>query len=135
MNSLSSPVFRSIAVAAIVGVISPLLGSRTFAATDAASERLTAAGVIPVRAAGPYVELGTLKIQVSTKLGRPSTILPGGIWLYDNRSVDQSNARGTLVVKFSGGRVSDLALVTPAVAVALREDPSKAIGTYLVANK
>ena len=135
MKTIPAFSLHTAAVAATLFVTSLAFSTESTAARDAATERLSTLGVIPVKTAGPYVEAGTLRIQVSTKLGRPSSILPDGTWLYDNRTVEQSNARGTLVVRFHQGRVSELALVTPAVAVAMRTDPNKSLGSYLVATK
>jgi hypothetical protein len=50
------------------------------------------------------------------------------MWLYEGRSIEGSGAVGTLVVRFKDGRVSELALVTPAVVASLRSNPTKAIG-------
>ena len=91
-------------------------------ANDAALQKLVRHGSIPVAQAGPYVAPGTFRIQVSLKLGRPDLVLADGTWLYDNRRIAGSEAAGTLVVRFNGGRVSALTLVTPAVATALRTE-------------
>ncbi len=104
-------------------------------ADDAAARWLAANGSVPVKAAGPYVERGTFRIQVSTKLGRPDLVLSDGTWLYFNRSVAGSSAQGTLVVRFEKNRVSDLAVATPAVVAALRAGPAKTPLPELVATK
>jgi hypothetical protein len=90
---------------------------------------------VPVQAAGAHVARGTFRIQVSTKLGRPDLELADGSWLYHGRTIAGSSARGTLVVRFAQGRVSELALVTPAVVAALRADPQRPLGNELVAAK
>jgi hypothetical protein len=123
------------AVAAMLFVTSHASSAESIGVPDSAMERLATSGAVLVKTAGSYVEKGTFRIQVSTKLGRPTTILPDGTWLYENRAVQESNARGTLVVRFNQGRVSELALVTPAVATAMQADPHKPLGSYLVATK
>jgi hypothetical protein len=95
---------------------------------DTAAALLARKGVVPVDAAGPYVERGTFRIQVSVTLGRPTAKLGEDMWLYEGRSIEGSGAVGTLVVRFKDGRVSELALVTPAVVASLRSNPTKAIG-------
>jgi len=105
------------------------------AAADRAAEQLAVSGSVPVKNAGPYVEAGTFRIQVAAKLGSPSAVLADGTWLYQNREVNDSAARGTLVVRFDAkARVSSLSLVTPAVATAMTA-PKKAPGAILVANR
>ena len=123
---------RAAAVAATL-LASPLAFAA--AAPDPAAEQLALTGAVHVRQVGRYVEQGTLQIQVSTKLGRPTTILPDGTWLYDNWAIDESEARGTLVVRFNNKRVSSLALVTRAAALALRSSPSKPVASHLVATQ
>jgi hypothetical protein len=91
---------------------------------DAAAQLLAAQGRVPVSAAGPYVEPGTYRIQVATKLGQPDAKLPDGTWLYHRRSLEGSEARGTLVVQFERGRVKELSLVAPAMVAALRARPA-----------
>lgn len=109
--------------------LAPLAAS----AKDSAAQLLTANGYVTVKAAGPYVELGTYQIQVSTKLGRPSTRLADGSWLYSHFTVNDSQAAGTLLVRFTEGRVSELALLTPATVVALQEATKRPSSTLLVA--
>ena len=98
---------------------------------DAAMQQLTAQGRVPVKAAGRYVEIGTFQVQVSTKLGQPTYRLVDGNWLYENFSVDGSEATGALLVRFARGRVSELALVSRAAVVALRSSPRKGSETIL----
>lgn len=103
--------------------------------SDRASALLVRQGSIAVASAGPYVEAGTYRIQVSAKLGRADVILPDGTWLYHGHRVVQSDAEGTLVVRFQGNRVSALAIVTPAVAVALQSGARQAKAADLLAAK
>ena len=112
-------------------LLSALLLAPTFAgakeapASDSAAQLLTNAGSVPIQAAGPYVEVGTFRIQVSTKLGRPSATLADGTWLYREFNVDGSTAAGTLVVRFDHGRVAQLSLVTPRVETAMIANSAK----------
>lgn len=103
--------------------------------TDSAARILAANGAVAVENAGPYVERGTFRIQVAEKLGRPNLELPDGTWLYHNRTVEGSAARGTLVVRFAKGRVTELAIAAPAVVAALRADPRKPLQAELIASK
>jgi len=102
------------------------------APADRAAQQLALNGSVPIKAAGPYVEVGTFLVQVAAKLGQPSARLPDGAWLYPHYEVNESDAEGTLVVRFVQGRVSELTLVTPAAALALAA-PKKADGRILVA--
>ena len=92
---------------------------------DAATQALNRQGSIAVTQAGPFVALGTFRVQVAAKLGRPDLALPDGTWLFRHRRVEGSDAAGTLVVRFNAGRVSSMSLVTPAVATALYEAARK----------
>lgn len=129
------PLLLSFAAFALPFASLPAAAAADPAPTDPALRLLNRGGAVPVLAAGPYVERGTLRIQVSTKLGRPDLVLSDGTWLYENRHIDGSGARGTLVLRFAKGRVSELALVTPTVALALRANPRLALEPYLVATK
>ena len=104
------------------------------APADQAAATLAQRGTVAVKKAGPYVEEGTFLIQVAVKLGVPSVKLPDGTWLYRNFQVDDSDATGTLVVRFHGGRVRDLTLVTPVVATAMMT-PKTSPDKVLVANR
>ena len=126
---------RAATLAASLALLPRLAAATGNAPADAAAQLLARNGAVAVQAAGPYVERGTPRIQVSTKLGRPDFILTDGTWLYQNRQVDGSDARGTLVVRFEKGLVSDLAIATPAVVATLRADPRKPLPTTLVAAK
>jgi hypothetical protein len=103
---------------------------------DSATQTLNSNGTVAIKTVGPYVEIGTFQIQVSTKLGRPDLTLADGTWLYHHRRIDGSAAEGTLVVRFAAGRVSALTLATPQVVAALRRtSPTHRATTELVATK
>lgn len=102
---------------------------------DRAAEGLVTHGSIPVSSVSPYVEKGTFRIQVRTKLGRPDDVLPDGTWLYNGRRVAGSDATGTLVVRFDGGRVNSMSLVTPAAATAMIERARSRPSDAIVATK
>ena len=110
----------------------PVTGSAAPAATPAAIQ-MARTGQVPVKAAGPYVEIGSYRIRVFAKLGRPDAKLADGSWLYENFKVKGGNARGILLVSFREGRVSDLALVSPEIAFALRESPAQPPSGILIA--
>jgi hypothetical protein len=131
MKNTIASALRSAALAATLLAV-PALASAIETA-DRAAELLTAHSTVTVSNAGPYVELGTFQIQVSTKLGRPDTKLSDGTWLYSHYQVEESRAAGTLVVRFAKGRVSELSLVTPAAAIAMGTS-GKASDKILVAS-
>jgi hypothetical protein len=115
-------------------VLSTNLSAKETTVPDRATQLLNSSGAISIKAAGPYVENGTYQIQVAAKLGRPNVILGDGAWLYNNFAVADSNATGTLVVRFDQGRVVDLSLVTPAVVAAMRSNRRNE-GQALIATK
>lgn len=110
-------------------LLASLPASSLFAASsaDRAADLLARQGAIPVAAAGSHVERGTFRIQVVAKLGQPDARLGDDTWLYHERAVEGSAARGTLIVRFTNGRVSSLAMATPAVVAALRANPAAAV--------
>ncbi len=122
-------------VLALTSALSPALAvaSQTLQPGHRAAQHLAAHGSLPLKTVGPYVHVGTFRIQVSTKLGRPDFALPDGTWLYENYTIPPGDARGTLVVRFENGRVLELALATPAVVAALRERGNAA--TFVLASK
>lgn len=104
-------------------------------ASDYAAETLASAGSVRIEAAGPYVTAGTCQIQVSAKLGRPSARLADDTWLYHHFHARNSAGSGTLVVRFNAGRVSSLALVSPAVITTLRATPASRNMARFVATR
>lgn len=110
---------RLVAASSALFLLSLSAVAKDTTANDRVSQLLASQGSIPVKAAGPYVEVGTYPIQVSVKLGRPNSRLPDGAWLYENFQTGSSSARGTLIVRFHHGRVSSLSLATPAVVASL----------------
>jgi hypothetical protein len=126
---------RTVGVAALLSAVSSFAGPDQVATSDPAARLLSSTGFVPVQNAGPYVERGTFRVQVSTKLGRPDLVLSDGTWLYHHRLIDGSAARGTLVVRFEKGRVSDLTIAGPAIVAALQADPRKPFNAELVATK
>ncbi len=134
MKSLLTSLLRPIALTAIVS----LATSATFgksAANDRAEQLLARHGSVEVSAVGEYVEIGTFLIQVAVTLGTPDHKLADGTWLYSRKRIENSEVQGTLVVRFTGGRVSALTLATPAVVAVLRDaqSPNKTKG--LVASQ
>lgn len=136
MKTRASEVIRtlSLGIALLVTPAAFPVVAATERTTDAAALQLAATGAVPIAAFGPYVEVGTYQIQVAAKLGRPDARLPDGTWLYHNRTVANSDTRGTVVVRFAGKRVSRLSLVTPATALAMIDarraiDPARMVST------
>ena len=120
------------AALAVTLLVLPVAFAQT---SDRAAQILAATGSIQLAAVGPYVQLGTFAIQVSTKLGSPSATLPDGTLLYSDFGIEHSSARGTLVVGFTNGRVSSLTLASPAVVVALRNQIMKPGDKVLIATR
>jgi hypothetical protein len=129
MKNLVSPALRTGALAAALF----LLPSAFAQNADPVVRQFATTGTVPVASAGPYVQVGTCRVQVSAKLGRPTTRLPDGTWLYDGFNAANGSAAGTLVVRFEAGRVRSLALATPAVVTALRSRPASSSAPSLVA--
>jgi hypothetical protein len=129
---MKNSLIASLRVAAFVATLSVLPAA--FAEnSDAASRQLAAAGLVSVNAVGPYVNVGTCRVQVSAKLGHPTSTLSDGTWLYDGFAAKESQAKGTLVVRFANGRVRSLSLASPAVVTALRSKPATLDQKALVA--
>lgn len=126
----SALVVRSAALTALLFVASPFLLARS--EDDQAIRLLTEKGSVPVHAAGPYVQAGTFRVQVVVKLGQPDLKLADGTWLYHRRRIENSDAVGSLVIQFQDGRVSSLALVTPAAVAALEAGQRKSGSPELV---
>jgi hypothetical protein len=104
------------------------------ATTDSVALRLAVVGSIPVKNAGPFVEIGSYRIWVRSKLGAPSAQLSDGTWLYNNFKVDNSTTGGTVVIRFDQGRVSGMSLVSPAVATAMLKTSSEVPVTAMLAS-
>lgn len=123
MKTKSFPYFSQLAWAT-VACLSPISGL--------AADGVSGGEVIPVQAAGDYVERGTMRIQVATKLGRPAAVTADGAWVYRNQMVAGTERHGSLLVRFERGRVSELALITPdtkhevvAVRQGMKKDSSR----------
>lgn len=76
-----------------------------------------------VHANGDTVTRGTTRIMVSMRLGAPNAVLPDGSWLYRGytahalveqengaRLIQQPTQTGTLIVRFSDGKVTSVSL-------------------------
>ena len=123
-------------------LLSTLVSAAPFAAafgaermTDNAADALRRDGSVNVSTAGPHVAVGTFRVQVAAKLGRPDLTLADGSWLYRGRRVDGSFAQGTLVIRFNDGRVNSLLLATDAVVADLRANPNGRAPNELVATR
>ncbi len=128
-NHPAALLFRPVLLAAALLLAPAALLAGDAPSADDALQQLARNGSVPVKHAGPHVQIGTFQIQVSTKLGAPSVRLPDGTWLYDHRRIAGSGAAGTLVVRFTGGRVSALTLATPAAVAALRAGSPQLLAT------
>jgi len=96
------------------------------------ASRLASQGEIPVRQAGPYIEVGSYRIWVESHLGRPASVLPDGTWLYRNYQVDDSQVGGTLAVSFHNGKVATLMLLSNARVAELKSHQPQ---TSLIASR
>lgn len=134
-TNLTASLLRATALTALLACLPGVATATATPAPDRAAQLLAQHGAVAVAAAGPYVERGTPRIQVSTKLGRPDVTLPDGTWLYRNRVVEGSSARGTLIVRFNAGRVHELAIATPAVVAALHDHPRQPAPSMFAAHQ
>jgi hypothetical protein len=125
MNTTLVSTLRAAAFAATLSALPVFAFAKNSGGADRPQELLASHGSVPVAAAGPYVEIGTFQIQVAVKLGQPTARLTDGRWLYSRFRVEDSDASGSLLVRFTDGRVSELSLVTTATAVALQKTDSQ----------
>lgn len=123
----------SVLVAALLACPA-LVSARDAVPADRAVDLLARNGSLTIKAATPYVQVGSFLVQVALKLGQPTAKLADGTWLYQNFRVEESEATGTLVVRFNQGRVSGLTLVTPAVANAMMRSKTLPAETVAVAH-
>ena len=130
ITAMKNIITSSLRVAALASTL--FLASSAVAA-DRAADMLAATGSVKIESVGPYVSTGTYRVQVSAKLGHPTTTLSDGTWIYENFNANDSSASGALVVRFSAERVSSITMVTPAVVVALRAQPKASDHKVLVA--
>jgi hypothetical protein len=131
--TLSSLLCAAAAAAALLLV--PVIAPAADRPADPAAQMLAASGVVPVKDAGLYVHAGSYRIHVWTMLGKPTEVLPDGTWFYKDFSAQASAAHGTLVVRFDQGRVTQLSLVTPAVALAMLNAPDAKKDGVLVTQR
>lgn len=125
---MKTPLFSLLLALGISG-----FSASAFAATpDRASEILARDGYVAISAVDEYVEIGTYRVQVAAKLGRPHVVLPDGTWIYHRHRIVDSTAAGSLVVQFNHGRVSALTLMSAERVAGLqfgpRESASKVAG-------
>jgi hypothetical protein len=132
MNSLPTSCIILAATLLLIPSTSSASGS---APADRAAQLLASRGIVPVNAAGPYVEIGSYRIQAWTMLGRPYKVLADGTYFYRNFAVDDSAASGTLVVRFDHGRVSQLSLVSHAVETAMLAAPAGTKDQVVIASR
>ena len=135
MNSIILLTLRSFVFATAMHA-SVQASNESLANRDAAASILAETGRVQVSNVGRYVSVGTLRVHVSAKLGRPEATFPDGTWIYENRRVNGSAAEGTLVLRFDhAGRVASMMLVTPAVAMGLRAESHSARETQIATRK
>lgn len=120
---------------ALAAATGSLRAASADAIADSATLQLNRTGTLAVKSAGPHVSVGTYRVQVSAKLGRPDLVLADGTWLYHSRRVAESDATGTLVVRFASGRVSSLALANATAVATLRTAPHGNVPNELVATR
>src|SRR6185312_2071130 len=115
MNTNILNILRAATLAALLSTTALLTAK---AAPDAALSAMSLSGSVEVKAAGPYVQVGSYGSLVSSHLGKPSAVLADGSWLYNHFTADDSAAAGALLVRFDRGRVSAMKLVSPAIVAA-----------------
>jgi len=130
MNTILTASLRAAAFAAAL-LLAPAIAS----ANDTAAQQHAISGIVPVKAAGPYVQVGSYRIWVSSHLGKPSAVTSDGLWLYHGFFADETEDSGTLVVRFADGRVSQLTLVSSAVETAMLTVPVNVKGATQIASK
>lgn len=135
MNTNIASVIRIAAAIAALTLATVAVSATSNTSTDRAAEVLASHGTVNIKAAGPYVEVGTFRIWAEAKLGKPSVKLADGAWLYRNFEIKDSQARGTLVVRFTEGRVSGMSLVTRAVEMAMLEPKASPEGTLIASRR
>jgi hypothetical protein len=135
MNTNIASVLRLAAIVATFTFATAVMSAKNTNSVDRAAELLAQHGTLNLKAAGPYVGVGTFRIWVDAKLGKPSARLPDGTWLYRGYEVKDSDARGTLVVRFEEGRVTKLSLVTRAVETAMLAPANRASDAVMVASR
>jgi len=135
MKNILISSLRAVAFASALLLVPAIASAKDNAPADPAAQLLALSGIVPVKAAGPYVQVGSYRIWVSSHLGKPSAVTSDGSWLYDDFTADQSPARGTLVVRFNQGRVSQLTLVSSAVETAMLTAPANVNGATQIASK
>jgi hypothetical protein len=135
MNIVSSTSLRAAAFATALVLSSTIAPAKDAAPADSTARLLSSAGSVPVKAAGPYVQIGSYRIHVWARLGHPSAVTSDGTWFYRNFRADESAASGTLVVRFDRGQVSSLSLVTPAIETAMLASPTNARGVTQIASR
>lgn len=135
MNTNIASIVRIAAIVATLTVAAANVSAKSAASADRAAQLLAQHGTVNLKAAGPYVEVGTSRIWVDAKLGMPSARLPDGTWLYRSFEVQDSEACGTLVVRFAKGRVSGLSLVTRAVETAMLAPNTSLEGVMVASSK
>lgn len=134
MKTFLTSSLRTVALASTLFVLATAAPAKN-AANDRAEQLLARHGSVEVSAVGAYVEIGTFLIQVAVTLGNPDHKLADGTWLYSRKRIENSEAQGTLVMRFTNGRVSSLTLATPAVVAALRDTQSPNRTKGLVASQ
>jgi len=123
MNSLTQTIVRSAALAMIIAGLSATTRAtdKSHTGDDRAYAAMLASGSVRIASIGAALKIGSPKLVVSGVAGRADVRLSDGSWLfYKTFYVDNSQARGSLVVSFTGDKVSGLKLVAPYAAVAVQ---------------
>jgi hypothetical protein len=110
--------------------VSALSSSALADPKDRASEIMARDGYVAVSAVGQHVEIGTFRVQVAAKLGRPDVVLADGTWIYHRHRIVDSTASGSLVVQFNDGRVSALTLMSAERVAGLQFGPRESTAKF-----
>ena len=134
MNHIARTSLRTASLVAALLLATTTASVKAATPADTAAQTLATSGAVSVKAAGPYVQVGSYRIHVSSHLGRPSAVTRNGTWLYRGFTADDSSATGTLMVRFENGRVSDLQLISATVETAMLNAPATK-GSTLIASR
>ncbi len=133
MNIITLPLIRAGAVAVALAVLTA--SSHAASSKDKATREMEQNGWIRIVTLQSDVKVGSPAKAVSEVAGHPGRVLQDGTWfIYKDFYVTNSTAHGTLVVSFKDGRVTDMRLVTPNVAVSLVAHPGSSLQKEVVAS-
>jgi hypothetical protein len=128
MNTLT--LIRTVSLAALCIAL-----SSTSHAADRAAQAMASQGAVSVSNIGPSLKIGSTEKEVYKTVGQADAVLADGTLLFHKSFyIDHSAANGSLVVEFSGGKVSALRIVSPFEAAAMVSKARPSTDVTLVAS-